>query len=106
MIKNPLQAIEHGIGFITEDRKTEGLCWRRALRKCIPDQSGAYFRQGQGGNQQGEGKRAGQKAIEELHIRCFGPGHECVNLSGGNQQKVVFKMDLHTEPRILILDEP
>ena len=53
-----------------------------------------------------KGKGLVTKAIEELHIRCFGPGHECVNLSGGNQQKVVFKMDLHKEPRILILDEP
>ncbi|MFQ9703626.1 MAG: hypothetical protein ACLR0U_18465 [Enterocloster clostridioformis] len=36
------------------------------------------------------------KAIEELHIRCFGPGHECVNLSGGNQQRGgIRKMDLH-----------
>ena len=58
VIKNPLQAIEHGIGFITEDRKTEGLLLEESIeKKCIPDQSGAYFRQGQGGNQQGEGKK-------------------------------------------------
>ena len=46
------------------------------------------------------------KAIEELHIRCYGPGHECVNLSGENQQKVVFAKWIYTEPRILIPDEP
>ena len=47
-----------------------------------------------------------KKGIEELHIRCFGPQHECNNLSGGNQQKVVFAKWMYTNPKVLILDEP
>ena len=47
-----------------------------------------------------------KRAIEELHIRCFGAQHECNNLSGGNQQKVVFAKWIYTNPKILILDEP
>mgnify|MGYP000199383047 FL=1 len=35
MIKNPLQAIEHGIGFITEDRKTEGLLLEESIEKNV-----------------------------------------------------------------------
>ena len=46
------------------------------------------------------------KGIEELRIRCFGPQHECNNLSGGNQQKVVFAKWIYTNPKVLILDEP
>ena len=44
--------------------------------------------------------------IKELKIRCFGPQHECDNLSGGNQQKVVFAKWIYTNPKVLILDEP
>ena len=47
-----------------------------------------------------------QRGIEELHIKCFGPEHACVNLSGGNQQKVVFAKWIYTDPKVLILDEP
>ena len=44
--------------------------------------------------------------IQNLHIKCTGPEHACGNLSGGNQQKVVFAKWIFTEPRVLILDEP
>ena len=47
-----------------------------------------------------------KKGIEELHIRCTGPNHCCNELSGGNQQKVVFSKWIFTNPKVLILDEP
>ena len=53
-----------------------------------------------------EGTELVKKGIEEFHIKCFGPHHECANLSGGNQQKVVFAKWVYTDPKILILDEP
>ena len=46
------------------------------------------------------------KGIKDFHIKCFGPHHECGNLSGGNQQKVVLAKWVATNPKILILDEP
>ena len=107
VIKNPLQAIEHGIGFITEDRKTEGLLLEESIEKNV-SLTNLERISGKGRVVISREKERGlvTKAIEELHIRCFGPGHECVNLSGGNQQKVVFAKWIYTEPRILILDEP
>ncbi|MBU2409395.1 MAG: ATP-binding cassette domain-containing protein, partial [Gammaproteobacteria bacterium] len=41
-----------------------------------------------------------------LRIRCPGVAQKVVNLSGGNQQKVVLSKWMFTEPRVLILDEP
>lgn len=103
--KSPQAAMANGIGFITEDRKVEGLMLEESIMKNISlanlgkiSKSGVLKKQAE--------KELVQKGIEELHIKCFGPQHECNNLSGGNQQKVVFAKWIHTEPKVLILDEP
>lgn len=105
-IKNPLHAMEQGIGFITEDRKTEGLMLEESIKNNISLANLGRI-SGKAGviNRAAEDELVG-KAIEELRIKCFGPFHECNNLSGGNQQKVVFAKWIYTNPRILILDEP
>lgn len=105
-IKNPRQAMKEGIGFITEDRKTEGLM----LEKSIEENVSLANLQKVSRNNAVLSKTAEdslvQNAIEQFHIKCFGPEHECNNLSGGNQQKVVLAKWIYTEPKILILDEP
>jgi len=104
-IKNPKQAIEAGIGFITEDRKTEGLLLEKSIAEnielCNLDKVSKN-------NVLSKAKGAAlvKKGIEEFRIKCFGPDHECNNLSGGNQQKVVLAKWIYTDPKILILDEP
>lgn len=104
-IKNPRQAIAAGIGFITEDRKTEGLLLEKSiaenieivnLNKVSKNSVISMAKQ----------KALVKKGIEEFRIKCFGPDHECNNLSGGNQQKVVLAKWIYTDPKILILDEP
>ena len=104
-IKNPRQAIAAGIGFITEDRKTEGLLLEKSiaenieivnLKKVSKNSVISMAKQ----------KALVKKGIEEFRIKCFGPDHECNNLSGGNQQKVVLAKWIYTDPKILILDEP
>ena len=104
-IKNPREAIAAGIGFITEDRKTEGLL----LEKPISDNiEVANLKKVSIRNILNPKKQVElvKKGIEEFRIKCFGPQHECHNLSGGNQQKVVLAKWIYTEPKILILDEP
>jgi len=104
-IKNPKQAIEAGIGFITEDRKTEGLLLEKSIAENIE-----LCNLGKVSKNSVLSKHKGaalvKKGIEEFRIKCFGPDHECNNLSGGNQQKVVLAKWIYTDPKILILDEP
>ena len=105
-IKSPYDAIQEGIGYITEDRKSEGLLLEETIQsnialpnlKSISNRFGVINRK--------KDNDLVSKGIKELNIRCFGPQHECYNLSGGNQQKVVFAKWIYTNPKILILDEP
>lgn len=104
-ISNPRQAMEHGIGFITEDRKTEGLMLDKSIRENISLCNLGRISKSFVVSKKAE-KDMVAEAIKELHIKCFGPFHECNNLSGGNQQKVVLAKWILTNPKILILDEP
>lgn len=104
-IKNPRQAIVAGIGFITEDRKTEGLLLEKSIAENIEIANLNKISK-KSVLQAAKQKEIVKRGIEEFRIRCFGPDHECHNLSGGNQQKVVLAKWIYTDPKILILDEP
>ncbi len=105
MIKNPRQAIAAGIGFITEDRKTEGLLLEKSIAENIEIANLGKVSKHQVLDKQKQDELV-KKGIEEFKVKCFGPWHECNNLSGGNQQKVVLAKWVYTDPKILILDEP
>ena len=94
-----------GIGFITEDRKVEGLMLEESIEKNIALANLSSVSSHRVMQKKKEQDLV-EKGIGELHIKCFGPDHECNNLSGGNQQKVVFAKWIYTNPSILILDEP
>ena len=104
-IKNPRQAMDAGIGFVTEDRKTEGLLLEKSIAENIE-----LANLGKVSKKSVLDKKLGsalvKRGIEEFRIKCFGPEHESGNLSGGNQQKVVLAKWVYTDPKILILDEP
>ena len=104
-IKNPRQAIANGIGFITEDRKVEGLLLEKSIAENIHIANLGKVSNGFVLNKEKQMALA-KKGIDEFKVRCFGPHHECGNLSGGNQQKIVLAKWVYTDPKILILDEP
>lgn len=104
-IKNPRQAIKAGIGFVTEDRKTEGLLLEKSIAENIEVANLGKVSKG-GVLKKDMQSELVKKGIDEFRVKCFGPWHECNNLSGGNQQKVVIAKWVYTDPKILILDEP
>ena len=104
-IKSPRQAIKLGIGFLTEDRKSQGLVMVLSVKDniCLPS-VGEFSRLGfVSGKAEIE---AANLWVKDLRIKTPGIYQQVVNLSGGNQQKVVISKWLCREADILIFDEP
>jgi ribose transport system ATP-binding protein len=104
-IRGPRDAIDLGIGFLTEDRKQQGLVLVLSVQEniCLPSVS----RLARGGMMQPARERElTAQRIGDLRIKTPGPHQRVMHLSGGNQQKVVLGKWLCTEAEILIFDEP
>lgn len=104
-IKTPRDASKHGIAFLTENRKEEGLILDFNLTENTTLPSLDSFRKNGLVNDAALVTTTDQH-IARLHIRTSSRDQKLKNLSGGNQQKVVLAKWLETRPDILILDEP
>ena len=99
------KAIAAGIAYVTEDRKQLGLVLGEDIAKNttlanLPGVSTATVIDEDAEHRVASGYRS------KMRIRSFGVAQQTVNLSGGNQQKVVLSKWLFTQPKVLILDEP
>jgi ribose transport system ATP-binding protein len=104
-IKTPRDAIEQGIYLVPENRRTEGLIIEMTIREnvTLPSlQSVARF----GLIQRKRECETAQKQVDSLRVKTPGVETRVLNLSGGNQQKVVLGKWLAMNPRVMIFDEP
>ncbi len=102
---SPADAIGHGVALVTEDRKAQGLFLKLnvAINTTI---SGLKQLTRFGFLQLPRELTLVKKMIQELSIKTPGPNFIVVNMSGGNQQKVILARWLSIGTRIFIMDEP
>lgn len=104
-ISNPAQAIAQGIGFLTEDRKAEGLILDFSIKDNMTLPSTKDFVK-HGLFDEKTSTIFVQQLIDRLRIKSGTPKMTVGQLSGGNQQKVVLAKWIGIAPKVLILDEP
>ena len=104
-ITSPASAIEHGIGLIPEDRKEQGVILFNTVK--FNTSLSAMHKLTRFGFINGKkNKEMAEKYRETLRIKVPHIDQMVVNLSGGNQQKVVLAKTLAADPDVIIFDEP
>ena len=103
--KGPAEAIAAGMGYCSEDRKTQGIVPGMTVAENLTlALMPALTRSGM--LDETRQREVVERFIKEIGIKCSGPNQKIRELSGGNQQKVLLARWLCMNPKLLILDEP
>ena len=105
-INSPKDALKHRVCLVPEDRKTQGLALRMSLSDNMQMVKLQEYANIVGLVNANKGVETFEEYRGKLSIVCTGPQQKALNLSGGNQQKVVLGKWLSKSPDLLILDEP
>jgi ribose transport system ATP-binding protein len=105
-IKTPADAVAHGIGYLSEDRKRYGLALKMDVEANVVLASMRRFTGRLGRIKFGRTKAVAEEHVNSLAIKTPSVAQRTRNLSGGNQQKVVIAKWLTADTEILIFDEP
>jgi putative multiple sugar transport system ATP-binding protein len=104
-VNNVGQAIENGIGYVSEDRKALGLNLLDSIKRATVS-AGLKKISKAGVVSEIEEYEVSERYLKTLRTKATSVDEGVNNLSGGNQQKVVLSKWMFTDPDLLILDEP
>ncbi len=104
-VNSPKDAIRNGIAYLTEDRKKDGVILSFSVAMNITmtnlrKSSGRFLL-----NRKKEDQNISE-LIDQFHIKTPSPRQKVMNLSGGNQQKIIVSKWLNTDAKVFIFDEP
>lgn len=102
---SPKDAMNHGFALITEERKANGLFLKADITFNTTIANMNHYKSGLALSHD-DMVRTTAEEIKVMHTKCMGPDDMIANLSGGNQQKVIFGKWLERSPNIFMMDDP